>query len=238
MFAECPYALYLYQTAYKEGASPDAPDLLRQQYLACRMQTAYQYARTVVASALREFFYYKSTDNVTGWILRRLARDQYAAGRGESPGSILDPWNAEAEVRALLANPFLPELQELLQKVRPIDKVMIPVPVMTELADLTLCAAPVLAFRDGLKCCFLTFESHASIDTVLSCYALLQLKLPPARVCFLRYCGEWEDAVRLDFSAELDHIVYSARQMFAGEYGKTKDRSVCQRCRFCFCCKG
>ncbi len=241
MFAECPYALYLYRMAHAEGASPDAPVWLQRLYAASRMQTAYHYARTAVASALREFFYYSSTDNVTGWVLRRLARDRYAAGRGEDPGGngypmLLDPENAEAEVRALLANPFLPELLELLRKVRPIDKELIPVPVMTELADLTLCAAPVLAYRDGLKCRFLTFESHASIDTVLSRYALLQLRLPPARVQFLRYNGVLEDAMRLDFSAELDHIVYSARRMFSGECGKTMDRSVCSRCRFRFCC--
>ena len=235
MFAECPHALSLYRTAYADGASPDAPVWLRRRYFASRMQTAHQYARTAVASALRDFFYYQSTDNVPGRVLRHLARDQYAAGRGEAPG-LIDPENAEAEVRALLANPFLPELLDLLRQVRPVDKVMIPIPVMTELADLTLCAAPVLAFRDGVKCCFLTFESHASIDTVLSRYALLQLRLPPARVQFLRFSGDQDEAMRLDFSAELDHIIYSARRMYSGECGKTTDRSVCQRCRFRFCC--
>lgn len=236
MFAECPHALDLYRSAYAEGASPDAPAWLRRRYVACRMQTAHQYARSAVASALREFFYYQSTDNVTGRVLRRLARDQYAAGRGEAPGMIIDPENAEGEVRALLANPYLPELLDLLRQIRPIDKVMIPIPVMTELAGLTLCAAPVLAFRDGLKCYFLTFESHVSIDTVLSRYALLQWKIPPARVYFLRYDGRKEAAMRLEFSTELDHIFYSARRMYAGDYPRTTDKSVCAKCRFRFCC--
>ncbi|MBQ7393232.1 MAG: hypothetical protein IJV89_02625 [Lentisphaeria bacterium] len=241
MFAECPHSLYLYRTACVDGAHPDAPVWLRRQYECCRMQTAYYYARTAVGSALREFFYYRSTDNVVGHVLRQLNRDRYAAGRGEAPAGtgflrVLDPENAEGEVRALLANPFLPELLAILRKVRPIDRIMIKLPVMTSLADLTLCAAPVLAYRTEGKCRFLTFEDHASIDTVLSRYALVDLRLVPERVEFLRYDGTVKPALRLDFSAELDHIVYSARRMYGEEHPRTGDRSVCQRCRFRFCC--
>lgn len=241
MFAECPHALYLYRTAHEEGASADAPERLRRRYIASRSLLSYQYARSAVAAALREFFYYGATDNVPGWVLRKLARDRFAAGEGrdltgDGPPVLLDPENAEGEVRALLANPFLPELLTLLKKVRPIDKVLVPVPVMTGLADLQLCAAPVLAFREGLLGWFLTFESHASIDTVLCRYALTQLRIPPARVKFLRFNGTVEEAMRLDFSAELDHIIYSARRMYSGLYPRTTDRSVCARCRFRFCC--
>lgn len=235
MFAECPYALHLYCEAYEKGASPDASPLLRQRYLCCRISSSHQYARDTVATALREFFYYSSTDQVTGWVLRRLARDQHLAGRGEA-GGWLDPENVEGAVRDLLQNPFLPELLERLRKVRPIDRVLVPVPIMTELAGLTLCAAPVLAFREGLLCWFLTFENHPSIDTVISRYALARLKLPPARVRFLRFDGSEQDTSALDFSMELDHIFYSAGEMFSGICPKTADRSVCRKCRFRFCC--
>ncbi len=241
MFAECPHALYLYQAAHEAGAVEHASERLRELRVCSRSRWSYQYARDAVAAALRDFFYYGDSENVVGRVLRKLARDRYAAGEGrdlagDGPPVLLDPENAESAVRDLLNAPFLPELLELLKKIRPIDRVPIPVPLKTVLADLTLYAAPVLAYRDGMDCCFLTFESHAAIDTVLCRYALVQLKLPPVRVHFLRYDGKRESAMRLDFSAELDHIVYAARRMYAGNYPKTADRSRCARCRFRVCC--
>lgn len=241
MFAECPRAFWCYCIASEKGMLPDAPPLDRERYLRRRIQWSHHYARHIVTAAMRDFFCYGGDPEIAGPVLRRMARDRRAASRGEAgeDGAYpmwMDPENVPAAVNDLLGNPFLPRLLKMLCLVRPIERVRLPEPCTSELAGMRLCAAPILAWREGEFCRFLTFESHASVDTVLCRFALESLKIGPRRVTFLRWDGREEPAMRLDFSAELDHICASAARMYNGDYPQTTDRSVCARCRFRGCC--
>ena len=243
MFAECPRAFYWYGIGSAGGELPDAPPRLRELYLRRYIQWSHHYARNVVSAAMRDFFYRNGEPEIAGPVLRRLARDRRAAARGE-PGEDgrfpmwMDPENVTAAVNDLLGSPFLPDLLKKLRLIRPIDRIRLPEPCASELAGVRLTAAPILAWREDVDCRFLTFESHESVDTVLCRYALERLKLGPDRVHFLRWDGREEPAMRLDFSAELDHIAVSAARMYNGDYPKTADRAVCARCRYRDCCDG
>jgi len=174
-------------------------------------------------------------------LLRGLEDAEGVGIRGGEDGRFpmwMDPENVTAAVNDLLGNPFLPDLLKRLRRIRPIDRIRLPEPCASELAGVRLTAAPILAWREGVDCRFLTFESHGSVDTVLCRFALERLKLGPDRVNFLRWDGREEPAMRLDFSAELDHIAVSAARMYNGDYPKTADRAVCARCRYRDCCDG
>ncbi len=242
LFAFCPRAMYLRYIAPAEVPEGELTPLEEERRFCRRIRPSGNYARSVVLSALRDIFYCGNGTSFAALVLRRLARDRHAAERGENLTDSefpvwSDPENLEAAVQDLLKQPFLPELLETLKRVRPIDRIRLPEVLQAVLADVILYAGPILAWREGARCCILTFESHESVDTILSFYMLNVLKIPPVRVYFLRYDGRREEAMRIAFSLELDHLVYSAGRMYSGVYPCCQDRSRCRKCAFRNCCE-